>query len=470
MKKTLTIIAAAAVLLAALCGISALTYTHSDDFTGDILPDGISINGVDCSGLDYDEAAEKLTEHWNEKHIHVVGKLGDTLADYTDFGCTYDIEEQLSSIKEDHLIAAGINHYLHIPFAVSIAMKVDKCGEDFADTVVSSDFLSRGNVTETKNAYVDIHDPEFPIIPEVYGNKVDSRAFLDDITRAITLGQFIFEFDENAYMSIPDVKSDDPEILKYQEFCKKYLSQKITYELGEESFTLTAEDLDSLMADDMSGKADDSKVAAFVQDMKEKYDIVGSEREFTSLTGKTFKVSGGDYGWLIDADAEAQQLTEDINSHKDVKREPVFQQRGNGEYSRSLQGIGDTYIDIDITKQYCVYFKNGAKAWESDCVTGCWAAGNSTPTGVYRINGKLRDITLTSGGKKKDPDYYESFVNYWIPFIGNSYGLHDASWRNSFGGDIYKYSGSHGCVNLPVAKAKKLYSIVDVGTIVIIHY
>ena len=49
MKKTLTIIAAVAVLLAALCGISALTYTHSDDFTGDRLPDGISINGVDCS-------------------------------------------------------------------------------------------------------------------------------------------------------------------------------------------------------------------------------------------------------------------------------------------------------------------------------------------------------------------------------------------------------------------------------------
>lgn len=464
------IVAVAAVLIAVLCGVSALAYVNSDDFTADRLPDGISVNGVDCSGLDYDEAAEKLTKNWNEKHIHVIGKLGDTLADYTDFGCTYDISEQLSSIKEDHLIASGINHYTHIPFDVTIAMNVDKCSEDFADTVTSSDFLSRGNVIETKNAYVDIHEPDFPIIPEVYGNNVDADAFLDDITHAITLGQFIFEFDENAYISIPSVKSDDPDVLKYQEFCKKYLTQKITYELGEESFTLTAEDLDSLMSDDLSGKADYFKVAAFVQNMKKKYDIVGSEREFASLTGKTFSVSGGDYGWLIDADAETQQLVEDINSHKDVTREPVFLQRGNGEYSRSLQGIGNTYIDIDITKQYCVYFKDGIKKWESDCVTGCWAAGDNTPTGVYSINGKSRDITLTSGGDKKDPDYYESFVNYWIPFIGSSYGLHDASWRSRFGGDIYKYSGSHGCVNLPVAKAKKLYNIVDIGTVVIIHY
>ena len=59
-----------------------------------------------------------------------------------------------------------------------------------------------------------------------------------------------------------------------------------------------------------------------------------------------------------------------------------------------------------------------------------------------------------------------------MAFIGNSIGLHDASWRSEseFGGDTYKYSGSHGCVNLPPSKAGKLYDILEIGTPVIVHY
>ena len=61
---------------------------------------------------------------------------------------------------------------------------------------------------------------------------------------------------------------------------------------------------------------------------------------------------------------------------------------------------------------------------------------------------------------------YESFVSYWMPFSGG-YGLHDASWRSSFGGSIYKTNGSHGCVNLPSSKASALYSEIYVGIPVI---
>jgi lipoprotein-anchoring transpeptidase ErfK/SrfK len=56
-----------------------------------------------------------------------------------------------------------------------------------------------------------------------------------------------------------------------------------------------------------------------------------------------------------------------------------------------------------------------------------------------------------------------------MPFLGNAYGMHDASWRSSFGGGIYKYNGSHGCVNMPRWAARKLYNKVSVGTIVVIR-
>ena len=469
MKKAMTILAAVVVFIVAAAGVATIIYTSSDEYRADSLPDGMDINGVDCSGLTYEEAEELLTETQNARHLQVVGKLGETLADYTDFGCTYDIEDQLRSVKKDHLLTAALGHYFHLPLSARIAMNVSECSDDFAERVKSSEFLHRDNIVETQNAYVDMDDPAFPIIPEVYGNKTDEDAYLEDVLHAVSLGNSRFEYDENAYYSAPTVKSDDPELLQFQSYCQKYLGQKITYELGKETFTLSTRELDNLMKDDYSGEADPAKVAEFAKALKAEYDIVGADREFTSFTGKTFKVNGGDYGWIVDEEAEAKQLEADINSHADVDREPVFSQKGNGEYSKTLE-LGDTYIDVDLTAQHVTYFEKGKKKFECDCVSGCVAAGHSTPTGVYDIKGKSRNVTLKGGGKKgKDKTYYESFVRYWMPFLGASYGLHDASWRSNFGGEIYKYSGSHGCVNLPTNKAPELYDLISVGTIVVIH-
>ena len=52
-----------------------------------------------------------------------------------------------------------------------------------------------------------------------------------------------------------------------------------------------------------------------------------------------------------------------------------------------------------------------------------------------------------------------------MPIYG-AVGLHDATWRWSFGGDIYTYNGSHGCVNLPLNTAAYIYNNVPTGTTV----
>ena len=89
-------------------------------------------------------------------------------------------------------------------------------------------------------------------------------------------------------------------------------------------------------------------------------------------------------------------------------------------------------------------------------------------TGIYSIAYKQTDRILR-GAKKADGTYeYESHVDYWMPFNGGI-GLHDADWRGSFGGSIYKTNGSHGCINLPVDKAPALYELIEKGTPVICH-
>ena len=52
---------------------------------------------------------------------------------------------------------------------------------------------------------------------------------------------------------------------------------------------------------------------------------------------------------------------------------------------------------------------------------------------------------------------------------GTQIGLHDATWRGSFGGSIYKYNGSHGCINLPYWVAQTIYDKAPVGTRVYVY-
>ena len=51
-----------------------------------------------------------------------------------------------------------------------------------------------------------------------------------------------------------------------------------------------------------------------------------------------------------------------------------------------------------------------------------------------------------------------------MPFISSTHGMHDATWRWRFGGNIYTYDPSHGCVNMPLDKAEDLYYMVEIGT------
>jgi len=63
---------------------------------------------------------------------------------------------------------------------------------------------------------------------------------------------------------------------------------------------------------------------------------------------------------------------------------------------------------------------------------------------------------------------YKTNVTYWMPFYGNI-GMHDASWRYSFGGEIYKKNGTHGCINAPFYLAETIYKSIEVETPIICY-
>lgn len=119
-----------------------------------------------------------------------------------------------------------------------------------------------------------------------------------------------------------------------------------------------------------------------------------------------------------------------------------------------------TYIEVSISNQRLWFYKNGELVISSNVVTGL-RNSHDTYKGKFRIYGKTRNTYLVG-------DDYRSWVDFWMPFNGDQ-GLHDATWRSSFGGSIYIYSGSHGCVNLPYGTAQTIFEKAPVGTAVIIY-
>ncbi len=160
--------------------------------------------------------------------------------------------------------------------------------------------------------------------------------------------------------------------------------------------------------------------------------------------------------------AEAQKLAQ----QQAAEAQKLAQQQAEAARLAAIQkqaedaaASGMTYVDISIDNQTLTYFVNGNVAITTPCVTG--GPKNSTPRGVFSIN------TMTPGKYLTGPTWHV-WVNRWMRFCGNC-GIHDASWRKSFGGNIYKHNGSHGCVNIPRDVANQLYNMVGLGTVVIVH-
>jgi lipoprotein-anchoring transpeptidase ErfK/SrfK len=119
-------------------------------------------------------------------------------------------------------------------------------------------------------------------------------------------------------------------------------------------------------------------------------------------------------------------------------------------------------VEVDMTNQHLYLYQNGTVELESDFVSGNMSKGYNTPAGVFGLTYKTKNAVLRGAD-------YATPVNYWMPFNGNV-GMHDATWRSSFGGNIYLTSGSHGCINLPLDKAKEIYQYMSENFPIICYY
>lgn len=186
------------------------------------------------------------------------------------------------------------------------------------------------------------------------------------------------------------------------------------------------------------------------------YNNIGLNRNFKTHDGRDIIVKSETFGNYIDYKEEGKYLLDAITNFKsEENRYPILKQKEEVPFDK-------TYVELDKQNQKLYYYLNNELVIESDVVTGLPTKQRDTPTGIYFIINKARNTNLVG-------ETWDVEVDYWLGVTYTGIGFHDASWRNKFGGLIWKNNGSHGCINTPYDAMKELYEKVETGTAVIIY-
>ena len=462
-KKQKILLVAAGVILLLTCSFWQIN--KIDEYSSRYFLDHTMINGVDCSGMTTAEAKETLTKHWND-HDFVIEREGKVMGRIENLDLTYDIDQKLQEVLERPLYKRVFYYLTKKNVKISIAMTVREESKGFQKQTAAMNFLNRKYTVKTKDAYVDLSNRKFEIVKEVQGDNIDRDRFKKAVLQSIAEGKFTLEYKAEVYYQQPKIYSVDQKLREYREYCRENFSQTITYRFYNKGYTLTPADLQSMITvEDEKRQVNEKAVEKFVSHLAITYDTLGTARKFRSTYKGNISVTGGSYGYAIDHKKEFLALVKDLKSEKDVSRKPKYSQipyyTGGG-----LNDIGSDYVEIDIANQHLWLYQKGHVVIESPIVTGSLAGGYATPKGVYYLVYKAEGVSLR--GRNSDGSTYNSPVKYWMPFY-QDYGMHDASWRGDFGGDIYRTSGSHGCVNMPSSSAAILYARITAGYPVVVH-
>lgn len=465
--KVLGIVAAClvAVLAIAYCGVALYFGSH-------FMPN-TKIGNLDASLMSTADAEKALANEVNSYKLTITGNGFNLTVSAKDAGVDFNASE---AVKEAY---SAYNEWL---WPVELTRSHDATGamissyndSGLEQTVSAAVAAFNESATQPLNATVtyDSKSGSFTVCKEVAGTALDASKVMAVADAALA------ELDPKVVLSSeqllqPTVFSTDLRLKTAVEQANTMIGADIVLTMGKSTAAEVNADLISqwvTVDENVQAVLDEEAMRAWVDKLAGDCDTVGTTRTYTRADGKTITVSGGVYGWSIDYDALMDLV---INGVKEGLVETV--EIPNATSGDAYNGVGgrdwgNRYIDIDLAEQHVYFYDDsGALAWESDCISGIPDGTHDTSVGVFWMNAMQSPGKLT--GYENGQKIYESTVQYWMPFDGNAIGLHDADWQPDFGGTMYKDGyGSHGCVNLPPAKAKELYSLIHSGDCVVSHW
>ena len=341
--------------------------------------------------------------------------------------------------------------------SVDVALNEEK----LESAIDGLDCLQKENVEKPTDAHLEFTGDAYQIVEETLGNKLEHDKTADIIRTSILEGEETIDLDQLSCYVAPEIYKDNENLVKECEEVNQLLTANITYDFSDRTEVVDKDEIADWITfgDDFEYSLDEEKLTEYVHQLGLKYDTFGLSRTFKTSSGSEIKLRGGDYGWCINKPKTVEQLKELVLKGETTTTEPVYLYEG---VCRDTNDIGGTYIEVSISAQTMWLYKDGKCIVSTPVVTGNVAKGHSTPAGgVWAIDARMTDYTLSGQD-------YDSEVSFWLPFNGDV-GIHDASWRNKFGGSIYRTNGSHGCVNTPYSAMKTIYENVKIGYPVVVY-
>ncbi|MCD7957038.1 MAG: L,D-transpeptidase [Lachnospiraceae bacterium] len=436
----------------------------------------LSIYGVKVSGMTVENAAQRLEQTFGETELVFV-ENGEELyrTTFQEAGFSLDgdaFREELQSVQSSMLSERGL---IEKKKNIEIEYTVVTDEELLSEALSAEHFTVELERTESSDAYMeyDSEAGEFVIVSSWQGNVIDEENLQGVVEETLseTLKGGLFQdavtvrIDVKSYQTVSVTENSEElndKLEQLNQSLTNYKNTSIVYVFGSETEVLDSDTICSwLEITDDGVEIDTSLIWTYIDELSEKYNTKYNTRYFTTTAGDTVTVSNNEYGYWIDKDAEYVQLCEDLESGTQVEREPVYSEEGLGR--EGTDDLAGSYIEVSLDKQHLWLYKDYALVTETDIVSGKPEEERETLQGAFSIAYKASPYTLSS-------EYYgyETDVTYWMPFA-NGQGLHDATWRSSFGGTRYITNGSHGCINLPLTAAATIYNTITAGYPIIIY-
>ena len=328
---------------------------------------------------------------------------------------------------------------------------------DFDPTAVLEDLETVAR-TAPADAYVYFADGAYRVMPEVPGTQLQTQPI---VTALQTQAAAMTLTDQTAAAGMLEITDTD---------C--YLLPAVTTETGDFDFSdhlaqdlqsveitlnfhgvIETVDANALLSVDKHGRlqVDSQALDALLTGWAETYAARNTPYLFDSYVDGPTPIPFLLCDYDVDTHSLKPLLTRQLLARESGALEAPWLCFRNGD----VFAIADTYIAVDIKNQHMVYYKDGELIVSTDVVTG-HPDGHRTPRGFWDVRNRLPNQLLVG------PDY-EQFVRWWVGVHG-AYGIHDASWRSEFGGELYLTDGSHGCINTPDDAMELLYETVEEGT------
>lgn len=482
-KKMIAIIIIVAVLAALLC-VYMLGVAR---FQSQYFPN-TKANGYDLSGETAAQVQAMVDEELNGYDLHITGYELDTHV----LGSAIDLAYVSNSAALDALESQNAFAWPYMIFTdhdLSDSFDITY-NQEKLQTIIQNEVAAHNETADRQSdegLRFNVEKDQWEYAEAVLGNVIEAPSLVEAASEAVSARQTALTVTRDELVHPKSEENKDAIIAaaqKANEIQAKYCANFTL--AGDTPFVINGATVAPwiTVSEDYEVGIDQAKVDAWLDTVKNL--LSGkSERTYTRSDGKVCTVSGGDYSWKAqDVDAAMETIKSAMGNGADSEAIDIpCVSTGNGFLGMPGADWGKRYADVDIEEQYARFYdESGKLIWESDVITGTKGTNFATPTGVYTINSKASPASLRSTGEYRYIDengeeqveedhVFGRDVEYWMPFISNFIGFHDAWWQTDFGGDLYMNPiyGSGGCINLPTDIAAALYEIIQPGDVVVVH-